>query len=223
MPTWRQQILAEIIDFCNAHGSRSFTLQEFTQERLGVLQAFRPENKNVAAKIRQQFQFLRDEGLLTFVNNNGFYTLRGLALLEHEMEAINAIHLWDLRDAPSLPAGFGEAKQTPLLPERASVLPETTEHLVETYVRNKGWAKQARDTFGTDCMICDCDNRFHKPDGSPYIEVHHIVPLCEGGEDGIWNLSMLCAHHHRMAHFADHMSKKKIRNFLQKEVDKRLG
>jgi hypothetical protein len=49
MPTWRQQILAEIIDFCNAHGSRSFTLQEFTQERLGVLQAFRPENKNVAA------------------------------------------------------------------------------------------------------------------------------------------------------------------------------
>jgi hypothetical protein len=34
---------------------------------------------------------------------------------------------------------------------------------------------------------------------------------------------MLCAHHHRMAHFADQTSKKKIRNLLQKEVDKRLG
>lgn len=94
--------------FFNAHGSHSLTLQEFAQKCLGVLQAFRPENKNVDAKIRQQFQFLKDEGLLTFVNNNGFYTLRDLALLEQEMEAINAIDLWDSRDALSLPAGFGE-------------------------------------------------------------------------------------------------------------------
>jgi hypothetical protein len=34
---------------------------------------------------------------------------------------------------------------------------------------------------------------------------------------------MLCARHNRMAHFADQTSKKKIRNLLQKEVDKRLG
>ena len=118
----------------------------------------------------------------TFVNNSGFYILRDLALLEQEMEVINAIDLWDLRHAPSLPAGFGGARQTPLLPERVRVLPETTEHLVETCVSNKGWAKQARDTFGTDCMICDCDNRFHKPDGSHYIWVNHIMPLFEGGQ-----------------------------------------
>lgn len=62
-----------------------------------------------------------------------------------------------------------------------------------------------------------------EPDGTPYIEVHHIIPLCEGAEDGVWNLSVLCAHHHRMAHFADDTSKKQIRNFLQKEVDKRVG
>ena len=74
------------------------------------MQAFRPENKNVAAKIRQQFQFLRDEGLLTFVNNNGFCTLRDLSLLEQEIEAINAVGLQGLRDAPGLPAGFGEVR-----------------------------------------------------------------------------------------------------------------
>ncbi len=28
MSSWRQQILAETIHFCNAHGSRSFALQE---------------------------------------------------------------------------------------------------------------------------------------------------------------------------------------------------
>ena len=29
MSTWRQQILGETNDFCNAHGSRSFARQEF--------------------------------------------------------------------------------------------------------------------------------------------------------------------------------------------------
>lgn len=103
-----------------------------------MLQAFRLKNKNIAAKIRQKFQLLRDEGLLTFVNNSGFYSLRDLALPEQAMEVISAIDLWDLRHAPSLPSGFGEARQTPLLPERVRVLLETTEHLVETFVPNKG-------------------------------------------------------------------------------------
>ena len=40
MPTWRQQILADIIDFCNVRGTLSFTFQEFTDERLGRFQAF---------------------------------------------------------------------------------------------------------------------------------------------------------------------------------------
>ena len=53
-------------------------------------------------------------------------------------------------------------------------------------------------------------NTFLKEDGSRYIEVHHIVPLHCGGEDGIWNLSVLCAHHHRMAHFAGLRERKQI-------------
>ena len=51
MTTWRQQFLVEIIDFCNARGSRGFILQEFTDERLGFLQAFRPSKKSGASPI----------------------------------------------------------------------------------------------------------------------------------------------------------------------------
>lgn len=217
--TWKQQVLAEILDYCNAHGSRTFTLQEFLDERLGVLQAFRPENKNVAAKIRQQFQFLRDEHILTFVNNRGTYTLRAIDFLEHEKQALGDADLWDLRETENN-KGMGEDVSPLLL--RPVVLPETREHLMETYVRDKGWARLARQKYGTNCLISDCGNRFKKPNGKPYIEVHHIVPLCDGGEDAIWNLSVLCAHHHRMAHFADETSKKDIRNYLLKEVDARL-
>ena len=218
--TWKQHILSEVMDYCNQHGSRTFFLAEFLEERLAFLQAFRPENRNVAAKVRQQLQVLRDEGIIAFVNNHGAYTLRNLALLNHERTAIEQADIWeDLREPI---AGLADNPQTPLQPNQIRVLPEKRKHFVETYVRDSGWARQAKQTFGTDCLICNCSNRFNKSDGQPYIEVHHIIPLCDGGEDGVWNLSVLCAHHHRMAHFADDDSKKDIREFLLEEVDGRL-
>ncbi|MSP28757.1 MAG: HNH endonuclease [Methylococcales bacterium] len=61
-----------------------------------------------------------------------------------------------------------------------------------------------------------------REDGTPYIEVHHIIPLCHGGEDGIWNLSVLCAHHHRMAHFADVKTRITVENFLLNEIAARI-
>ena len=92
MPTWRQQILAKIIGFCDARASRSFTWQEFTDELLGVLQALRPNNNIVPDTLRRVLQVLRDQGLLTFVKNKGLHTSRGLEHLEHEMEAIYGVY-----------------------------------------------------------------------------------------------------------------------------------
>ena len=109
MPTWRQQIRDAIIDFCNPRKSRGFTLQEFTDDRLGVLQAFRPSNNIAPDTLRRVLQELRDQGLFTFVNHRGLQTLRCLAPLEHEMEAIAAINLWDLRATPNLAGMFEKA------------------------------------------------------------------------------------------------------------------
>lgn len=89
------------------------------------------------------------------------------------------------------------------------------EILVEAWVRDRGWARLAKQTFGTDCMIDGCGNTFLKRDGTSYNEVHHIKPLYAGGEDGIWNLAVLCAHHHRMAHFADNKVRRRLRRGLQ--------
>jgi 5-methylcytosine-specific restriction protein A len=69
---------------------------------------------------------------------------------------------------------------------------------------------------------CQCANTFKKPDGSPYIEVHHIIPLYEGGEDAIWNLAVVCAHHHKMAHFADDETQKDLKKLFLKAVEFRL-
>jgi 5-methylcytosine-specific restriction endonuclease McrA len=37
-------------------------------------------------------------------------------------------------------------------------------------------------------------------DGTVYSEVHHIVPLGEGGEDVLSNVACVCPAHHREAH-----------------------
>jgi hypothetical protein len=40
-----------------------------------------------------------------------------------------------------------------------------------------------------------------KSDGSPYLEVHHRIPLAQGGEDSIENAIALCPNCHRGAHY----------------------
>jgi predicted HNH restriction endonuclease len=172
-------------------------LKDFTKERLDVFQKYRPDNHNVEAKVRQQLQFLRDEDKILFVDNSGHYTLKGVDLLEPEKIETKAIDL--TREEP-----------------------EKREYLIETYVRHVSWARKAKELFGDLCIYNKCSNTFLREDGTRYIEVHHIVPLCRGGEEGLWNLSVLCAHHHRMAHYSDVRTKVCIEEYLLKEVKCRL-
>lgn len=91
------------------------------------------------------------------------------------------------------------------------------EVLLETYVRDRGWIRLAKSVFGDACMFDRCQNAFHKENGERYIETHHIKWLSDGGTDRISNLAMLCAHHHRMAHFAEHKVRQKLRAQLQQK------
>jgi hypothetical protein len=51
------------------------------------------------------------------------------------------------------------------------------------------------------CEISGCPiEPFTGLDGRPYVEVHHVVPLGEGGADAPENVAALCPMHHREAH-----------------------
>ena len=50
------------------------------------------------------------------------------------------------------------------------------------------------------CEYCNCPS-FQRPDGSPYVETHHIIALANEGADRIHNVIALCPGHHREAHF----------------------
>ena len=50
------------------------------------------------------------------------------------------------------------------------------------------------------CELCEQLAPFNKPSGEPYLEVHHIHHLADGGEDAIENAVALCPNCHRMIH-----------------------
>lgn len=51
------------------------------------------------------------------------------------------------------------------------------------------------------CEVRDCEHlSFETPNGFAYVEIHHIDPLADGGEDTIENVACLCPLHHREVH-----------------------
>ncbi len=186
---WKEFVYHLAIEFCNKRGKRTFTLQEFYSANESEFKQFRPDNHHLLPKVRQQLQFIRNDGLLQFIDGRGTYTLKGVELLKGEVE---------------------EEK----IKEISIQSPEKREYLIETYARNRGWVKEAKETLGLYCLYPMCLNTFNKPNNEPYIEVHHIISLCDGGEDVIWNLAVVCAHHHKMAHFSGMQTKHSLKKIL---------
>lgn len=51
------------------------------------------------------------------------------------------------------------------------------------------------------CEYCSNPAPFNRrSDGTPYLEVHHVLPLSEGGEDTVENTVALCPNCHRREH-----------------------
>lgn len=132
-----------------------------------------------------------------FLGSTDNYTLRGIDLLKPEEE---------------------ETKTIDLSKEK----PEKREYIMEVYVRNLTWEKQAKEALGDMCIFKKCNNTFLRDDVSRYIEVHHIIPLYKGGKDSLWNLSALYAQHHQMARYCDEKTKINIEKYFLSEVKTRL-
>ena len=207
--TWKEFTLNLIEKFCSENKKKLFTLQEFQSYYFDEIRNFKPTNNNSEAKIRQQLQFLRNEAYLSFLGK-GQYEFHG-----------------DYQ-APQADDNSIEDAGRSFLPYM-SVMPSSgeekikKEYQIETYARDRGWVKRAKEIFGHNCLFSECTNRFLKPNGEAYIEVRHIRPLYENGNDTPNNLSVLCAHHHKMAHFADLETRNDLKKFLLETVEKILS
>ena len=70
------------------------------------------------------------------------------------------------------------------------------------------------------CEKCDSEAPFSREDGTPYLEVHHVIRLADGGQDTADNAVALCPNCHRELHFG--LNKKQLTEDLYRKV-KRLS
>lgn len=84
----------------------------------------------------------------------------------------------------------------------APKLPKTMTVVTKVFVRNPDVIAQALHQANGTCERCRQNAPFvRKSDGSPYLEVHHRVPLSAGGEDTLENAIALCPNCHRRTHY----------------------
>lgn len=69
------------------------------------------------------------------------------------------------------------------------------------FVRNPYVVAAALLRAGNRCEVPTCSRElFLRDDGTPYLEVHHLVPLSKGGADTLVNVAALCPSCHREMH-----------------------
>ena len=88
--------------------------------------------------------------------------------------------------------------------------PERLETTTIKYKRDPRVVQYALKRSKGFCELCEKPAPFLKPNGDPYLEVHHIHHLADGGPDIIQNVAALCANCHRKMHVLS----------LKKDIDK---
>lgn len=69
------------------------------------------------------------------------------------------------------------------------------------------------------CQLCGMEAPFKRPDGLPYLEVHHVIPVSEGGCDDVSNLVALCPNCHRMVDICpDSENQEKLKKLVSKNT-----
>jgi hypothetical protein len=85
--------------------------------------------------------------------------------------------------------------------------PRASAATTRVYERDQLVIAIARKRAGHRCEVPGCaHDYFMAADGLPYCEIHHVIPLSEGGEDRIENAACLCPSHHREVHHGNQRS-----------------
>ncbi|MGJ7912628.1 HNH endonuclease [Neobacillus sp. LXY-1] len=86
--------------------------------------------------------------------------------------------------------------------KNAPKTPEIIKVVTTNFKRNPDVVAEVLERANGVCEFCGNNAPFFRAsNGTPYLEVHHVIPLALGGEDTIENAVALCPNCHREAHF----------------------
>ncbi|GAB6180364.1 hypothetical protein JCM14036_16830 [Desulfotomaculum defluvii] len=88
------------------------------------------------------------------------------------------------------------------LESRESNIPDRIERVSNDFKRNPDVIVEVLERANGICEECRKPAPFNRAsDGTPYLEVHHIIRLADGGEDTVDNAIAVCPNCHRKLHF----------------------
>jgi 5-methylcytosine-specific restriction enzyme A len=91
--------------------------------------------------------------------------------------------------------------------KKATGTAQTRDVLVKVFIRNPDVRAEALHAANGICSACGNPAPFCRDNGTLYLEVHHRIPLADGGDDTVANAIALCPNCHREAHFGADKSK----------------
>jgi 5-methylcytosine-specific restriction endonuclease McrA len=94
--------------------------------------------------------------------------------------------------------------------------PKKTEITTTVYFRDPAVRAWVLENCKGKCEACKSAAPFLLPDGYPFLEVHHMIPMALGGPDTIENAIALCPNCHRRLHLSSD------RELFNKEVYKKI-
>ena len=87
---------------------------------------------------------------------------------------------------------------------KARRIPRRMQRVTIAFERNPDVVAEVQYRAKGACERCGQPAPFLRGDtGTPYLEVHHLVRLADGGEDTVENALALCPNCHRRAHFGN--------------------
>ena len=125
---------------------------------------------------------------------------------------------------PQPPVAVFEAEVARLLRTRGRLPKPSGEHnpgrrTRETpyYQRDPAVVAWLRQEANGVCECCDAPAPFTKPDGEPYLEVHHLRRLADGGSDTVENAVAICPNCHREIHHGAEQGELRDRLYLKQK------
>lgn len=94
-------------------------------------------------------------------------------------------------------------------PPPGRMSPQRTSGSAERFVRDPSVVGWVLAVAGDRCEVCDEVAPFKREGGEPYLEVHHVRPLAEGGPDTVDNAVGCCPNCHRALHHASDVEERR--------------
>jgi len=86
--------------------------------------------------------------------------------------------------------------------EQADKKPQVSYRMVKGYSRNRDVVDEVLVRANGQCELCGCAAPFNRrSNNTPYLVVHHVIQLANGGDDSTDNAKALCPNCHREKHW----------------------